>query len=130
MLLILPQKLFLFSRYLQFCFAFLAIYKNGLIRKLRLTSKLMTLPPGRQTESLTTLPKLPLPLQMPTLSKSSSCKSISALLEGTSHEQNTRSSYLNYLFHTSFHLGSPFYFALWCKKSSIICTKFLLLNNS
>ena len=101
-----------------------------MIRKLRLTSKLMTLPPGKQTEELPTLPTLPLPLPMPILSKSSSCKSIFPLLEGTSHEQNTQSSYLNYLFQTSFHLGSSLYYALWCKKSSIICTTFFLLNTS
>ena len=28
-----PQKLFLFLRYLSFCFDFLAMYKNTLIRK-------------------------------------------------------------------------------------------------
>ena len=76
----------------------------------------MTLPRGKQTEELPTLPTLPLPLPMPILSKSSSCKSIFALLEGTSHEQNTQSSYLNYLFQTSFHLGSSLYYALWCKR--------------
>ena len=43
------QKLFSFSRYLNFCLDFLVTYKNGLIRKLRLISKFMTSQPGKQT---------------------------------------------------------------------------------
>ena len=39
MLFISPSKLFTFSRYLSFCFDFLVIYKNSLIRKVRLISK-------------------------------------------------------------------------------------------
>ena len=38
MLLISPQKLFLFSRYLSFCLDFLVLQQNGLIRKIRLIS--------------------------------------------------------------------------------------------
>ena len=41
MLFISPSKLFTFSRYLNFCLDPLVIYKNGLIRKIRLISKFM-----------------------------------------------------------------------------------------
>ena len=41
-----PQKLFLFSRYLNFCLDFLVMYQKGLIRKIRLITKLTTLQPG------------------------------------------------------------------------------------
>ena len=41
MLFISPSELFTFSRYLSFCHDFLVIYKNGLIRKIRLISKFM-----------------------------------------------------------------------------------------
>ena len=41
MLFISPSSLFTFSRYLNFCLDPLVIYKNGLIRKIRLISKFM-----------------------------------------------------------------------------------------
>ena len=44
-----PQKLFLFSRYLCFCLDFLLMYQNGLIKKMRLISNLMTSQPDYQT---------------------------------------------------------------------------------
>ena len=37
-----PQKLFLFSRYLNFCLDFLVMYQNGLNRKIRLIANFMT----------------------------------------------------------------------------------------
>ena len=46
MLFILPWKLFSSSRYLNFCFDFLVMWKNGLIKKIRLISKFMTSQPG------------------------------------------------------------------------------------
>ena len=46
MLFISCEKLFSFSRYLWFCLDFLACRKNGLIRKIGLTSKFMTSEPG------------------------------------------------------------------------------------
>ena len=49
MLLISTQNLFLFSRYLSFCLDLLVLQQNGLIRKIRLTSKFMTSQPGKQT---------------------------------------------------------------------------------
>ena len=49
MLFISPSKLFLFSRYLNFCLDFLIMSKNALIRKIRLISKFMTSQPGYQT---------------------------------------------------------------------------------
>ena len=49
MLFISPSKLFLFSRYLNFCLDFLVMSKNALIRKTRLISKFMTSQPGYQT---------------------------------------------------------------------------------
>ena len=42
------EELFLFSRYLSFCLDFLVMYKNDLIRKVRLFSKFMTSQPGSQ----------------------------------------------------------------------------------
>ena len=38
----LPQKLFSFSRYLSFCLYFLVMYRNSLIKKIRLISNFMT----------------------------------------------------------------------------------------
>ena len=46
MLLFLPLKLFSFSRYSSLSLDFLAMYKNGLIKKIRLISKFMTSQPG------------------------------------------------------------------------------------
>ena len=37
-----PQKLFSFSRYLNFCLDFLVMWKNSLIRKIKLISKFVT----------------------------------------------------------------------------------------
>ena len=42
MLFISVQKLFLFSRYLNFCLDFLVVQQNNLIRKIRLISNFMT----------------------------------------------------------------------------------------
>ena len=44
-----PQKLLSFSRYLSFCLDFLVMYRNGLIKKIRLILNLMTLQPRSQT---------------------------------------------------------------------------------
>ena len=44
--LFLPLKLFSFSRYSSLSLDFLAMYKNGLIKKIRLISKFMTSQPG------------------------------------------------------------------------------------
>ena len=49
MLFISPEKLFLFSMYLNFCHDFSVMQKNGLIRKIRLISKFMTSQTGKQT---------------------------------------------------------------------------------
>ena len=48
-MLLMPQKLFSFSRYLSFYLDFLVIYQNGLIRKIRLISKFMTSQSGQRT---------------------------------------------------------------------------------
>ena len=40
------QKLSFFSRYLSFCFDFLVMHQNDLIKKIRLISNFMTLQPG------------------------------------------------------------------------------------
>ena len=58
MLFILPQKLFLFSRYLSFRLDFLVFWQNGLIRKIRLTSKFMTSQPDKQTIVIHVLPNI------------------------------------------------------------------------
>ena len=41
-----PQKLFSFSRYLSFCLDFLVMYRNGLVKKIRLISNFMMSQPG------------------------------------------------------------------------------------
>ena len=41
-----PKKLFLFSKYFSFCFDFLVMYRNGLIKKITLISNFMTPQPG------------------------------------------------------------------------------------
>ena len=51
------QKPFSFSRYLNFCLDFLAMTKNGLIRKIMLISEFMTSKPGKQTIAIHVLPK-------------------------------------------------------------------------
>ena len=48
MLFILPQKIFLFSRYLHFCLYFLVLQQNNLIRKIKLISR-FTRSKGDQT---------------------------------------------------------------------------------
>ena len=53
-----PEKLFLFSRYLNFCLDFFVIYKNGFIRKTRLISKFMTPEPGKKTIAIHTMPNI------------------------------------------------------------------------
>ena len=50
--------LFSFSRYLSFCVDFLVMYKNGLIRKIRLISKFMTSQPGKQAIAIHILPHI------------------------------------------------------------------------
>ena len=40
------RKLFSFLRYLSFCLVFLVMYRNGLIKKMRLISHFMTSQPG------------------------------------------------------------------------------------
>ena len=54
----LPQKLFPFLRYLNFCPDFLVMYKNGSIRKIRLISKFMMSEPGKQTIAIHILPNI------------------------------------------------------------------------
>ena len=49
MLFISPWKLFSFLKYLNFCFDFLVVWKNGLIRKINLISKFVTSQSGYQT---------------------------------------------------------------------------------
>ena len=53
-----PQKVFLFSRYLSFCFDFLVMYQNGLIKKVRLISSFMMLQPGQQKNVIHVLPNI------------------------------------------------------------------------
>ena len=48
MLFISPLKLFLFSRYLNFCLEFSVMSENSLIRKIRLILKLMTSQLGKE----------------------------------------------------------------------------------
>ena len=56
MLSILPEKLFSFSRYLNFCLDFSIMQKSDLIRMIRLSSKYMTPKPGKQTVAIHILP--------------------------------------------------------------------------
>ena len=58
MLFISPWKLFSFLRNLRFCLDFLVIYKNGLIRKIRLIFKIMTSQPGQQTIAIHIFPNI------------------------------------------------------------------------
>ena len=53
-----PQKLFSFSRYLNFCLGVLVMYQNGLIIKIRLISNFMTSQPGKQTVVIHILPNI------------------------------------------------------------------------
>ena len=58
MLFVSPQKLFLFSRYLNFCLDFLVMQQNNLIRKIKLTSNFMTPQLGQQTIGIHILPSI------------------------------------------------------------------------
>ena len=58
MLFILPQKLFSFSRYLSFYLDFLAVYRKGLIKKIRLISNFTTSQPGQQIVVIHILPNI------------------------------------------------------------------------
>ena len=58
MLFISPQKLFSFSRYLSFCLDFSVMYRNGLIKKIRVISNFMTSQPGQQTIIIHTSPNI------------------------------------------------------------------------
>ena len=58
MLFISPQKLFSFSRYLDFCLDFLVMHLNGLIKKIRLVSNFMASQPGQQTIFIRILPNI------------------------------------------------------------------------
>ena len=51
-----PKALFL--SYLNFCLDFLAIYQNGLIKKIWLISNFMTSQPGQQTNVIRILPNI------------------------------------------------------------------------
>ena len=53
-----PQKLFSFSRYLNFCLDFLVFYQNNFIRKIRLISKFVTSQPGKKTIVIHVLPSI------------------------------------------------------------------------
>ena len=53
-----PQKLFSFSRYVSFYLDFLVMYRNGLIKKIRLTSNFLTSQPGYQTIVIHILPNM------------------------------------------------------------------------
>ena len=50
--------LFSFSRYLNFCLEFLVKQTDGLIRKIRLISKFLTLQPGKQRVAIHILPNI------------------------------------------------------------------------
>ena len=58
MLFISPQKLVLFSRYLNFWVDDLVMQKNDLIRKIRLISKFITSQPGKQTNAIHIMPNI------------------------------------------------------------------------
>ena len=58
MLFISPLKLFLFTRYLNFCLDFLVMQKNGLIGKIWFISKFMTSQPEKQLQYNTILPNI------------------------------------------------------------------------
>ena len=53
-----PQKLFSFSRYVSFYLDFLVMYRNGLIKKIRLTSNFLTSQPGYQIIVIHILPNM------------------------------------------------------------------------
>ena len=53
-------KLFFFSRYLNFCLNFLVVQKNGMIRKIKLIAKFMTLQPEKQIIAIHILSNIPI----------------------------------------------------------------------
>ena len=53
-----PQKLFSLSRYLSFCLDFLVMYRNGLIKKIRLISNSMASQTGSETIVMHILPNI------------------------------------------------------------------------
>ena len=53
-----PRKLFSFSRHLSFCLEFLVMYRNDLIKKIRLISNFMTSQPSQQTILIHILPNI------------------------------------------------------------------------
>ena len=67
MLFILPQKLFLFPRYLRFCLEFLIMQQNNLMRKIKLISNFMTSQPGKQTIVIHILPNISRSKSNPTM---------------------------------------------------------------
>ena len=58
MLFMSPEKLFLFSRYFNFCLDILIVQKKGLIGKIRLISKFMMSQSGKQTIAVHILPNI------------------------------------------------------------------------
>ena len=58
MLFISHQKLFSFSRYLSYCLDFLVMYRDSLIKKIRLIANFMTSQPGYQTIVIQILPNI------------------------------------------------------------------------
>ena len=52
------KALFVLKIFNFFCLDFLVMYKNGLIKKIRLTSKFMTSQPGKQTTAIHILPNI------------------------------------------------------------------------
>ena len=52
------KRLLSFSRYLSFCLDFSFMYKNGLIRGIRLIFKCLTSQPGQQTIAIHKLPNI------------------------------------------------------------------------
>ena len=58
MLLISPQKLFFFPRYLSFCLDVLVMYQKGLIKKIMLISNIIKSQSGQQTIVIHILPNI------------------------------------------------------------------------
>ena len=58
MLFISPEKLFPLSKCLRFCLDFLVMYRNGLIKKIRLITNFMTPQPGQQIIVIHILPNI------------------------------------------------------------------------
>ena len=81
MLFILPEKLFSFPRYLNSCLDFSVIYKNGLIRKITLISKIMASQPAQK-------------IAIHILRNVSSCKSNPTMKFGQFKEYSMRNIFL------------------------------------